>query len=393
MRRVGHRRFALVALASALAVAGFGCGDDGTDTQSATTNPPAAEPTDTTRVPADPERIDDALPIGDDDSPYWVAHDLPDGYEIVDVRAPEEPPIGEPMKPMATSSYNEASKGSDDPNIHVSTIEWTPTETERAEFDTALEANNEVELSTVRGHRALQFPMHDDGREYGTTLLWEERPGLWIQVEAADPFPSDVAYAVAEGVEPFPEDQWDDLVLGLDTSWVYEFDVFDTDDTATVGEGDAGGRTVQVDAILPARWHDVPVERRVPCARLTVDGAAMAEPACDRMRWYLRDGQTYLLGVVGAELDGATVEVVGEDRSVNAVMFPDPDGHPVTYWVANLGDAGCSEYLVSLDHTDDALDSDARPNGGPEAGCGLGMPPGEPVIDGLPPDSATLPTG
>jgi hypothetical protein len=224
--------------------------------------------------------------------------------------------------------------------------------------------------------------------------VWEERPGLWIQIEAAEPLTEADAYTVADGLQPFPEDQWDALVSGLDQTWHVEPGALDAATVRRAGEAEDGDRTLRLDALEPEGWHEVPVERRLPCVRLTVGDASLAEPACDGTRWYVVDGRVFLVGVVGATLDGATVEVQAPGRTVDAVVYPDPGGSPVTYWAAALGDAGCSEYLVTFQHTGDQPAGDEpwqRMNGGPEAGCGRGGLPGEPVIDGLPPESATIP--
>jgi hypothetical protein len=375
-----------------LAACGSG-GDDAVRSADPTTTPSSSEtpsgPT-TATGPADPTR----LPVGEADSPYWVAHVLPDGHELMAAEMRQDPDLGPNPAPM--TGYGPAGRSRDDADLWITAMEWDAPADFWDGARTEAEMDDSFRQVTIRGRQGMQYPLRGDGRDYGTVLVWEERPGLWIQIEAAEPLTEADAYAVADGLQPFPEDQWDALVTGLDQTWHVEPGALEVATVRPAGETEDGDRTLRLDALEPEGWHDVPVERRLPCVRLTIGDASLAEAACDGTRWYVVGGRVYLVGVVGALLDGATVELSASGRTIDALVYPDPAGHDVTYWAAALGDAGCSEYVVTFDHTGDQPEGDEpwqRMNGGPEAGCGQIGLPGEPAIDGLPPDSATIPAG
>ena len=372
------------------------CGDGGDPVRSAdpTTTAPSASETPSGPTTATGTTDPAGLPVGEGDSPYWVAQDLPDGHELMAADVRQDPALGSDPAPI--TGYGPTGRSRDDADLWVTAMEWDAPANFWEGADDEAERDDSFHQVTIRGRRGMQYPLSGDGRDYGTVLVWEERPGLWLQVEAAEPLTEDDAYAVADGLQPFPEDQWGALVTGLDQTWHVEPGTLEVATVRPAGETEDGDRTLRLDALEPEGWHDVPVERRLPCVRLTVGDASLAEAACDGTRWYVVGGRVYLVGVVGALLDGATVQLSASGRTIDALVYPDPDGHDVTYWVAALGEAGCSEYLVTFHHTADQPEGDEpgqRMNGGPEAGCGRIGLPGEPVIDGLPPDSATVPAG
>ena len=66
------------------------CGDGGDPVRSAdpTTTAPSASETPSGPTTATGTTDPAGLPVGEGDSPYWVAHDLPDGHELMAADVP-----------------------------------------------------------------------------------------------------------------------------------------------------------------------------------------------------------------------------------------------------------------------------------------------------------------
>lgn len=390
MRRVGHRRFALVALATALIVVGVGCSDAGTDGGAAREPGGTTVPSPVTTVVSGRSPEAGPLPIGEDDSPYWVAHDLPDGYALLDGLISDSSPFGGSGVPAPTTGYGPAGNSRFDADLWVAAMEWDAPEDFWEGAATEAEMDETFKLVTVRGKDGFEYPLSGDGRDYGTTLAWEERPGLWITVQAAEPLTRDDAYAVAEGLQPFPEEQWDDLLMGLDTRWFDDRAAVDA--APVVGVVDAlemsGWR---LDAMVPPRLGEPAVDRRWPCARLTVEGGTVVDAACAGPGWYTFDEKIYVVGV--APMEATTVTVRSGGTEVDASLHWVDVTPGFQYWVADLGEVGCAEYQVEFEPAGltDQLSRSMTGQGGPTEGCGRLGPDNVPAPEGLPPDSATVP--
>ncbi len=324
------------------------------------------------------------IPIGDGTSPYWVAHSPPRGYRIVS--ADDEPdPIHGRLTAHETS-YHDGQGDDLDAALRVTTIEGDVVAGTPLAEDPPPRG---VEKVKVRGRDGLRFPMRDDGREYGASLLWEQRPGLWILVEAAEPLTGDDASSVAEGLQPYPADQWNDLQVGVDILGALEPGSTDGFTTISLGSGTVDGATWTLDALIPPRYGELPADRRTSCARLSVDAVAFPEIAClSQPAWIATGDQVFLIGLASPEARSVTVRTA--TSSVTAELFSAEHGPDVQYWVATLGSVECHEAQVSFspEGLDDEITGHMGGAIGPGSGCG-GPPPGELLV---PPTTAGGPS-
>lgn len=333
--------------------------------------------TDGAERPLEPQRgARRGLPIGEGRSPYWVAHELPRGYEIVSA-SDERDPLEGGFRAHVTSYHD--GRGDDfDAALRVTTIEGDVGAAKPGAGDAPPRGADKV---TVRGRDGLQFARRDDGQEYGTSLLWEQRPGLWILVEAAEPLTGDDAFSVAAGLEPYPADQWSDLLTGVDIMGSYEPSSTDGFMTASLGAGTTDGALWTFDALIPPRYGELPADRRTSCARLTVDAVTLPEIAClSRPRWIATNDQVFVIGLAPAEARSVTVQTAA--ARVKAELFTAEYGPDVQYWVATLGSVDCQEVQVSLTPKglDDEIASHMIGPMGPGGGCatapgGVSVPP------------------
>lgn len=313
-----------------------------------------------------PSGLTSDLPVGAEDSPYWVAHELPDGYALLDASMRSDPVVGDPGVPAPATGYGRGGNNRYDTDLWVTTVQW---EAPDALWDQARsQMGDSFRSVTVRGKEGFEYPLSGDGRTYGTTLLWEERPGLWIQIEAAEPLTSSDAYAVADGLRPFPEEKWDLLVTSVDQNWYLEPDQLQA--ATKVGVTRAAESTGwALDALVPPRWGELPIDRRWPCARLTVDGAAAASPACDHPAWYVFGGQVFVVGMAPDE--ATSVKVRAGDAVVDAELHSVEPTSGFQFWVAKMGGIGCSEYQAEIEPAglDDQLSRYMTGQNGPTEGC------------------------
>lgn len=383
VRTAARRRWRVaVAVGLLVAVAALGAGgmtlarsgDEGSPLE--VTSGPAERGVETVRRPRR------GLPIGDDNSSYWVAHDLPRGYRIVSADDQQDPIRGQLRGHVTT--YHDGGGDDFDAALRVTTIDGDVVAGTPLAEDAPPEG---VQKVTVRGRDGYRYPMSDDGQEYGTSLLWEQRPGLWIMVEAAEPLTSDDARSVAEGLEPYPADQWSDLQAGVDIMGSIEPGSTDGFTTLSLGAGTANGATWSIDALIPARYGELPADRRTSCARLSVDGVAVPEVTClSHPGWIEQGDQVFVIGLAPAEVRSVTVQT--GTTSVSAELFTADQGPEVQYWVATLGPIECQEVQVSF--TPKGLSDEITPRmtggTGPAGGCGNSSPGGVPVPPTVPVD-------
>jgi hypothetical protein len=162
---------------------------------------------------------------------------------------------------------------------------------------------------TVRGRRATLARYLDEGSAYGRMILWEERPKVWVEIEAnGRRLPSDrQLIRVAEGVRRARRGEWK-LLLIESSPPPSRSQLPHGRPSKVVLRGRARGHRWVLRVLVPRGFPLDENDRRVPCYELSYQrartyGFDCAEPTS----WWLLKGQIFVFGQIHSRVRSVTV--------------------------------------------------------------------------------------
>ena len=161
----------------------------------------------------------------------------------------------------------------------------------------------------VRGHRATLARYIDEGYEYGRMILWEERPDVWIEIEAtAGRLPSDrELIRVAEGVRRVSARKWKLLLLESSPP-PHKSELPHGRPSKVVLRGRARGHAWVLRALIPRGFPIDENDRRVPCYELSYRHARTYGFDCAEITsWWMLKGQIFVFGQLRSRVRSITV--------------------------------------------------------------------------------------
>ena len=180
----------------------------------------------------------------------------------------------------------------------------------------------------VRGHAAYVGPMTDEGRAYGTSVMWEERPGYLVELRVMDGTGVDPV-ELANTTYEISAESFDSLRLGTNAGSAPGAHV-------TVITGTVDGDRYVLTEILPERYPVAPVDHRAGCAELTFRGetastcdsnALLVFAPIDAARQAMLGGVDFGFGVFRDETGDVRIAPVetpeGPWEQTNAAVVPE----------------------------------------------------------------------
>jgi hypothetical protein len=331
---------ALVVGVALLLTAGA-CGDDAPD--------PASQPSVPTAAPG--------LALEPGSSGAFAVRDLPDGFEIARADADE------------TSGWRSLTyeQGGDD-DLPGWTISAGPLAEAEQRFDEIVErarqqgGDHAFEEVEVRGLPAYLGPSTDDGRVIGSSIVWEERPGLVVEVRVRDGAGVDPVDLASRTYE-ISDAAFGALVTGTNSGGVAGARI----EAVT---GDVDGDRYVLTAVLPDGYPVEPIDRRAGCMELAYRGETAT--TCDDQMAFgtLDDAAQAVLGGVNFAFG------VFRDGSAEVVVAPVET--PAGPWEAALASVvpEAPELTWFVLSFPEVCDRDAVSGGG--LNQGIGVPPGYP---------------
>jgi hypothetical protein len=283
----------------------------------------------------------------------WVAAELsevPDGFIVCEVR--QDSAQGRVV------SYGPVAEGVGD-NCEVAVTASTSLYGWSVDEAIALAQQNStspVTLTEVDGHRAMIGPMTDEGREYGRQLVWEQAPGLVIQVQDSryenfEPVATDESVlALAALVVGMDRPRWDEALTGFARSYPYAGPAEGSTERA-LAAGEVDGRTWALSALVPPDTDEAAGVLGLRCLRLEFAGESTG-PGC-APSWVVLGGTGFVLGW-GPPAATPTVRVAPTDTSLQqgdgpalTDVEPPPQVFPVDgvggkVWVSVLPQGTCT---------------------------------------------------
>lgn len=290
---------------------------------------------------------------GPDDSGEWVAAELsevPEGFIVCEVR--EYSGQGRQV-----AYVHEAEGVGDNCEVTVtastSLYGWS--------IDEALafaqeNSTSPVTVTEVDGHRAMLGAMTDEGREYGRQVVWEQAPGLVIQVQDSryenfEPVATDESVlSLAAQVVGMDRARWDEAVGGFERSYPYGRPAEGSTERP-LATGEVDGRPWTLSALVPPDTDDAAGALGLSCLRLRFAGESTG-PGC-APGWAVLGGTGFVLGW-GPATATPTVRVAPTDTSLQqgdgpnlTDLQPAPQVFPVddkggTVWVGVLPPGTCT---------------------------------------------------
>lgn len=218
------------------------------------------------------------------------------------------------------------------------------------------------------GRQLHVLPLHDDGRDYGTLVVWQPAEGMVVRVEAVAPdVGEDEAINVAAGLQAVDPAEWARLQRALSVDSRAGI----ADPTAIpvpVIERDVDGEPYLLTAYLPAGYPLGDDDHRETCYSLTFRGQT-SPPTCDTHPIWLRlGGQVFAFGPVTMKPDGtggAAAVVIAPTTAaswaaVQASTTQASSGPPRAFYAEPLPDDAC---WIEVRRTDDLPDRSLGPSG------------------------------
>lgn len=289
---------------------------------------------------------------GPADAGEWVAAELsevPEGLIVCEVR--ELSGLGRRV------SYVHEAEGVGD-NCEVTVTASTSLYGWSVDEAIALAQQNStgpVTVTEVGGHRAMVWPMTDEGREYGRQVVWEQAPGLVIQVqdgryENFAPVATDESVlSLAAQVVGMDRPRWDEAIAAFDRSYPYGRPAEGSTERP-LATGEVEGRTWALSALVPPDADGTAGVVGLSCLRLQFAGESTG-PGC-APTWVVLGGTGFVLGWGPASTP--IVRVAPTDTSLQqgdgpalADIQPPPQVFPVderggTVWVGVLPPGTCT---------------------------------------------------
>ena len=220
----------------------------------------------------------------------------------------------------------------------------------------------------VRGHSAYIAPMTDEGREYGSSVIWEERPGYVVELSVMDGTGIDPV-ELANDTYEISAEAFESVRLGTNAGSAPGAHV-----TAVTGTVD--GDPYVLTAILPERYPVEPVDHRGGCAELTFRGetastcasnALLAFAPIDAARQAMLGGVDFGFGVFRdgtGDVRIAPVETPeGPWEQANAAVVPEA---PHLTWFVLSFPRVCDRVALSKSATTQSV---GVPTGYPHSKC------------------------
>jgi hypothetical protein len=322
------RRCTVMAVMVLVAVVAGACGEEsaGPGGTTTTTGPPVAE----------------ALPPAE-----WFAAELtelPDGLE---------PRLAQEREGEREISYNDRPGDRFDASVVVASSDPAVMPFDQIVAQLTSLGRPVVEVE-VRGHRALVNPLTGDGREYGYTVMWDERPDLRITVadsrtvdgrQTATP---ESVVALAGLVGGLTEQEWADRVVGLGID-THVGDVDPAVVPVEVGRGEIGGAEWVLSAYVPPGYPLGEFDQRLTCVELSHRGESSGVQ-CDFVpAWSVLGGTDLVFGRAPADADEVRVEPAGDRNRFEPFAVATTDELEVVglrFFVTEMPDGACETNVV-----------------------------------------------
>jgi hypothetical protein len=175
---------------------------------------------------------------------------------------------------------------------------------------------------SIRGHRATISSLVDGADVYGREILWQERPGVWIEVVSGTlkGLNDHRLKVVAEEVATVSDRHWRRLEVG--TSLPPPVSQLPAGRPSRIVErGRVHGHTWVLRALIPRGyslgWYDF----RSPCSQLSYRGRTTYGFDCDApTSWELVKGQIFVFGVLRPSVHRVQVRAYHDNRSPGVVV-------------------------------------------------------------------------
>ena len=225
--------------------------------------------------------------------PYYVPTHLPRHYQLLVAAGPYTK--GE-YAGMSTIGY--VRDNTDQPNVDVADEPELEVLTHTHGSCCYYDLTTRERPIRIRGHRGTTAKLVDGSAEYGQVIVWEERPGVKIEVASVWSLPHGQLKDVAEDVATVSERYWRRLVVG--TTLIPSEGALRRRPRRVLDQGTAAGHAWVFRARIPRGWPLGWYDFRVPCPELSYRGRRiLSRWECELWPglWRLLDDQIFVYGV------------------------------------------------------------------------------------------------
>jgi len=280
-------------------------------------------------------------------SPYWLAGWLPKHEQLINASSPAAPNT---LGVQNVASYARTRSHEDIqiyayPNHRADQVpKCNPDKTTRR---------------AIRGHPGCANALVEDGPAYGTSILWQERPDLLLNVLVYRPLTAADARRIAEHVKPTDATTWHRLVTS--TSLITQADP--TMRRIPAGTGTLDRSPWVLTALIPKGYPLGPEDHRGACDELSFRGerGTTCTSSGRRSRFIRLAGKVFVFGSVPSAVQHVSVHLFdpstggasGHSTSTPQLATADTQAAKparTRFFATPLPDDNCGVYVFDADH-------------------------------------------